>query len=202
MSEQIIISVSREYGTGGREIATDIAREYSLDLYDRNILEEIFREKNHILDLESLREHDEKPKNVLTSRSVRGHSSSMEENIAQMQFEFLREKADSGKSFVVLGRCSETVLAKYDGLISIFIKGETEVRKRRVMDLYHLSENDAMSKIKRHDRYRKQYHNLYSEFKWGDLRNYDLCINSSLLGIEGTVKTIRLVVDMLHQNKK
>lgn len=202
MNEQMIISISREYGTGGREIATEIAKGYSLDLYDRNILEEIFREKNHILDLESLREHDEKPKNVLTSRSVRGHSNSMEENIAQMQFEFLREKADSGKSFVVLGRCSETVLADYEGLISIFIKGGIEARKRRIMDLYHLTEDDALGKIKRHDKYRKQYHNLYSEFKWADLRNYDLCINSSLLGIEGTIETIRQVVDRVCRNKK
>ena len=122
MAKQQIISISREYGTGGREIAQKIAQDLGLQLYDRNMLEEIAQEKN--IKPEMLESVDEKPRNRLLSRRVKGHSNSMEENLAQMQFDFLRKRADSGESFVVLGRCSETVLKDREGLVSIFVVGD------------------------------------------------------------------------------
>ena len=101
-----------------------------------------------------------------------------------MQFEFLRKKAENGDSFVVVGRCSETVLKKYDCLTSIFVLGDYDKKLQRTMDVYALSEKDAKAKMSRHDRKRKAYHNRHSEGKWGDSRLYDLCMNSSTLGMD------------------
>lgn len=184
MSEQLIISVGREFGSGGHEIAGQLAKRFGLMLYDHNLLDEIATERE--LDVETLRRFDEKPRNVVLSRTVCGFSSSAEVNIANLQFEFLKRKAEAGESFVVVGRCSETILKDYPGMISVFILGDPVVKTARVMEVYKLSEKEARYKMERHDRTRKMYHNFYCEGKWGDSRNYDLCINSSRMGIDRT----------------
>ncbi|MCH5266490.1 MAG: cytidylate kinase-like family protein [Lachnospiraceae bacterium] len=192
MSKQIIISISREYGSGGHEIAEKIARDLGLNLYDRNILEEIAREKN--ADVETLEKVDEKAGNRLFSRTVRGYSNSMEQNLAEMQFEFLQKKADKGESFVVVGRCSETMLKEREELVSIFVLADREAKIDHVMKKYNLSREEAIAKNDRHDRTRKQYHNRHSEIKWGDSRNYDICINSSRLGLERTAEYLEMYI--------
>ncbi len=188
MDKQIIISISREFGSGGHAIADQIAKEIGLPLYDRSILEDIANEKG--IDKEYLEKFDERPKVPLVSRRVRGHSNSMEENLAEMQFEYLKKKADNGESFVVVGRCAETILKDQKGLISIFILGDRRDKISRVEQTYQLSEKEAVAKINRHDRKRKYYHNRYSQYRWGDSRSYDLCVNSSNLGIRGTAKML------------
>ena len=192
MDKQILISISREYGSRGREIAIKVAEDMGLPLYDRNILEEIAREKG--TDPKNFQDIDEKPRNKLLTRRVKGHSNSMEENLAQMQFDYLQKKADSGESFVVLGRCSETVLKGREGLVSIFVTGEKEAKIQHIMDKFSISKEDAVAKIYKHDINRKRYHNHYSDFKWGDSRNYDVCINSSRLGPQGTAEVLEAYI--------
>lgn len=188
MDKQIIISISREFGSGGHAIADQIAKEMELPLYDRSILDHIADEKG--IDKEYLEKFDESPKIPLVSRRVRGHSNSMEENLAEMQFEYLKKKADDGESFVVVGRCAETILKDQQGLVSIFILGDRCDKISRTEQTYQLSEKEAVAKINRHDRKRKYYHNRYSQYHWGDSRSYDLCVNSSRLGIRGTAKML------------
>lgn len=192
MDKQILISISREYGSRGREIAIKVAEDMGLPLYDRNILEEIAKEKG--TDPKNFHDIDEKPRNKLLSRRVKGYSNSMEENLAQMQFDYLQKKADSGESFVVLGRCSETVLKGREGLVSIFVTGEREAKIQHIMDKFPISREEAIAKIYKHDISRKRYHNHYSDFKWGDSRNYDVCINSSRLGPQGTAEVLEAYI--------
>lgn len=193
MEKQVIISINREFGSGGHAIAEQIAKDLNLPIYDRNMLDEIAKEKG--IKAEHYEGFDEKPKIPLFSRSVRGHSNSVEEHLAEMQFEYLKKKADSGESFVVVGRCSETVLADNENLISIFVLADRSNKVARVSEKYQLSTGDAVSKMNRHDRNRKYYHNSYSPYRWGDSRGYDLCINSSRLGLEGTVKMIEHYIE-------
>ena len=140
--------------------------------------------------VEYLEKFEEKPRNLILSRRVGTYSNSMEEIVADMQFEYLREKADSGESFVVVGRCAETVLGEYPGLISFFVLGDKDVKLKNVMKHFGLNDAEAKAKIKRHDIKRKMYHNRHSDFKWGDSRNYDICINSSKLGLEKTAEIL------------
>lgn len=192
MGKQMMISISREFGSEGHLIGEKIAKDFGITLYDRRLLDAVAEEKG--MDVELLKKHDEKPKNRILSRTVKGHSNSMEENIAHMQFEFLQKKAESGESFVVIGRCSETVLKDYEGLISIFVLGEKEHKIEHVMKEYHLSRKEAIQKIKRHNRKRKAYHDHYSKHKWRDSRTYDLCINSSKLGLEETAEILEMYI--------
>ena len=188
MGEQLVISISREFGSGGHEIAAKLAERLDLVFYDRSMLDEIAAGMN--ADAAELHKYDEKPTNRLLSRRVGNHTNSCEEIIAQFQFDYIRKKAESGESFVVVGRCSETVLKDYDCLMSVFVTGDKEQKIQRVMERYDISESDAYSKMRRHDKSRKQYHNKYSDFKWGDARYYDMCINSSPLGVDKTVNVL------------
>lgn len=181
---QTIISVSREFGSGGHVMAEKIAKDHNLKFYDRHILDEIANENN--MQVEVLEKYDEKPRNAFLSRRVGAFSNSMEEILAELQFDFIRKKAESGESFVIVGRCAETVLSEHKGLISIFVVGDEQTKISRIKDVYHLDESEAIAKIRRHDKKRRQYHNRYSSFRWGDSRYYDVCINSSKLGLERT----------------
>jgi cytidylate kinase len=188
MKEQIIVALSREFGSGGHEIGEKIARDLGIGFYDRNMLDEIAKEKG--VKTEDLEKYDEKPRKHIFSRTVQGHTNSNEEIIAQMQFDYLRRKADTGESFVVVGRCAETVLKDREGLLSIFVWGDREKKLDRVMRKYQLNEADAEAKMIRHDKTRKHYHNHHSETRWGHARSYDVCVNSSLLGTERTAEIL------------
>lgn len=191
MAKQVIVAIGREYGSGGHEIAEKLAERLGLKLYDRNILEDIANHMN--LPTEQLEKFEEKPRKPFLSRTVKGHSNSFEENLAEMQFKYLLKKAEEGESFVVVGRCAEFVLKDYN-VIPIFVTGHKEEKIERIMRLYQLDRNEAISKMKRHDLHRKQYHNKYSERKWGDSRGYDLCINSSDIGVDNAVSVIEQFV--------
>lgn len=184
MSEQVIISVGREFGSGGHEIAEKLAERFGFTMYDVNLLREIAVERN--IDAASLEKYDEIPKKRFISRNVRGYSNSPEENIANLQFEYLQKKAKEGKSFVVVGRCSEAILKEYKGLISIFILADKSCKSERIMKLRNINKAEAEAVMHRHDKKRKEYHNYYCTGKWGDSRNYDISINSSKLGIDKT----------------
>ena len=128
--KQVIISIGREFGSAGHEIAERIAKRYGLSLYDHNLLREVA--DSHNVNPEALDIFDEMKHNKFLYRTVNGMSSSPADNVAMMQFNFLREKAEKGESFVVVGRCSETILKDYAGLISIFIITEKPIKKLSV----------------------------------------------------------------------
>ena len=182
---QVIISVGREFGSGGKNIAEQLARRFNIPIYDRHLITEIANKTG--LTPEEIEKYNEKPKNHLLSRRVNGYSNSIEDNIAEMQFNFIREKAASGESFVVVGRCSETKLRDFKCLVSLFILGDMDEKIKRVMNIYELSEDKAKAFIDKKDRKRKRYHNYHCDGHWGDSRLYDLSINSSRLGLDRTV---------------
>ena len=188
MAEQMIISISREYGSCGHEVAELVAKALGIALYDRNLLDAVAKEKD--MSADKLRKFDEKPRNLLMTRNVNGYSNAMEDVVAQMQFEYLQKKAAEGESFVVVGRCAETALKEYEDLVKVFVMGDEQVKTGHIMKKFGLSEAEAQTKMTRHDTKRKAYHNRYSDNKWGDLRGYDLCVNSSKLGVRNTAKVI------------
>ena len=194
MEKQVIIAISREYGTSGHNIALGLAKRFDLPLYNRNLLDDIAAHKD--VDVNNLHKYDERPRNMLISRTVNGMSNSPEEVIANFQFDYLKHKAQSGESFVVVGRCAEHVLREYPGLVKIFVLGDKEDKIRLVMEKRNVSEKDAASIMARHDKKRKAYHNYHCPIKWGDSRGYDVTINISRLGLEKTTDVLEQYVRM------
>ncbi|MGN1059307.1 MAG: AAA family ATPase [Clostridia bacterium] len=188
MEKQLIISVGREFGSGGHVIAEQLSQKFSIPLYDDNLLSEIAQKKN--VDGNELKKYDEIPKNIFFYRTVNGLSNSPEEQIANMQFDFLRKKAEQGDSFVIVGRCAEHVLKENSHLVSVFVLGDLPVKRARIAKLHHISEDEAERMMRYRDKKRKSYHNFYCSGKWGDSRNYDISVNSSRLGIDGTAEML------------
>jgi len=184
MEKQLIISVGREFDSGGHVIAEALAKHFSIPLYDYNLLHEIAAHKN--VDGNELLKYDEVPRNIFLHRNVKGYSNSPAVQIAEMQFDYLRKKAEDGVSFVVVGRCAEEILKGNPNLISIFVLGDPEVKIQRIMELHDIKREAAAQMIRYKDRKRKTYHNFYCNVKWGDSRSYDICINSSRLGLDET----------------
>ncbi len=187
--KQLIISVGREYGSGGHVIAEKLAENFGLKLYDSNLLTCVAKEK-HVAP-EELSRYDETGKNKLLYRTVKGFSNSPEENLANLQFDYLRKMAGQGESFVIVGRCAETALLGNPGLISVFILGDEEAKIARIRSLHpELSREETKRLIAKEDWKRKSYHNYYCKGKWGDARTYDLTINSTRLGLNGTAEAL------------
>ncbi len=183
MGKQVLVSLEREFGSGGHKIAQAIAQEFGLKYYSRNILEEIFKDKpDHAA---KMAEYEEKGSSIFT-RHVRGHSSDASETLAKLEFDFIRDRAEAGESFVIVGRCGGMVLRDYPGLITYFVMADMYDKVIRVCDREGLTEREAMTRIARIDRMRKKFHDQYCDFRWGDSRAYDLSVNISRLGLENT----------------
>lgn len=195
--EQLIIAVGRECGSGGHEIADKLAAHYNLKLYDRNLLDEIAKER--MLKREELQKHDESNHNKLLYRTVKGMSSSPEQNVAKLQFAYLKKKAEKGESFVVVGRCAETVLKDNKNLISIFVLGDEETKIARLMEENNCDEKEAIKLMKDGNKRRKKYHNTYCDIKWGDSRNYDISINACRIGVD---EAVRILIDFIDTRRK
>lgn len=184
MSKQILIALGREFASGGHMIAKKISEHFDITLYDKNFVEEIAKE--HGVNPEVFNAFDEKKRNILFSRSIGGMTNSNEDILAQMQFDFLKNHADAGESFIVCGRCAEEVLKDNPNLIKIFVLADEQFKIDRIVEFENVSPRQAAYIINRSNKKRKSYHNLYCVGKWGDSRNYDICINSSTLGIDET----------------
>lgn len=194
MNQQVLIAISRETGSGGHEIAIKLAERLQLPLYDKRILDQIAAEHN--ADPETLKHYDEKPRLIGITRTVKGFNNSPREQVARMQFDFLSKRAAAGESFIVLGRCGDEILRSYNNLISIFILADIGFKKYRIMVHDNIDEASALERMARIDRLRKYYHNQYSRGQWGDSRNYDLCLNSSKLGIEISTDILEQYIHM------
>ncbi len=188
MDNQIIISIGREYGSGGRYIAELIADELGIELLDKNILQKIQEEKE--INATKYENYDEKPTKWGHSSTRGRFSNSMEKAVAEIQWDYLREKAEKGDSFVIVGRCAEYVLRDNPNLLSVFVEANEKDKIRRIIDEYGIDEAQADNVRKVTDSERRKYHNQFADYKWGDSRGYHMCINSSRFGIPATAVII------------
>lgn len=192
IDRQLIITIGREFGSAGHMIGEQLAGRLGISFYDRRILDELGKEIH--LDESEISRYDEKPKSRFFSRTVNGYSNSIEDILFELQCKHMRSKMEAGESFVLVGRCGEKVFEDFEGLISIFVLGDKEEKIARVMEVYNLNSDEAYEKMRRHDKKRKAYHNSRCEGKWGDSRTYDLCVNSTRLGVKATVDMLERYV--------
>lgn len=188
MEKQIIISIGREYGSAGHVVAHKLAEKLGIEVLDRNLLEEVAG--NTGVDTNNLKKYDEKPKLKLFSRTVRGYTNSPEQIVAELQFALLKSKAADGDSFVIVGRCADDLFRNEENFISIFIYANLESRINRVIERHPgLDRKGAIKKIEQHDKKRAAYHDFFCKSgKWGDRKSYELCIDASKLGVDGTTE--------------
>ena len=194
MGKQLIITVGREFGSGGHIIAVKLAEHFGIQLLDSNILAEVAKKSN--AREEYLKKYDESARNLFFSRTVNGFSNSPEEIIAQMQFDYIKQKSDAGESFVVIGRCADYILRKNPALVRVFVLGDTEAKIKRTAEREGISEEKAKIRMEQADKRRKYFHNTHSENKWGDSRSYDITVNSSTLGLDSTAELLIKYIEL------
>lgn len=190
--KKIIICVGRQFGSGGKEVAMALGRKLGVPVYDNELISKAAEESGFSKDL--FARSDEKrgfftASNFFTyGRFSAGESYVQGNNIFQIQSEVIRDIAQKG-SAIFIGRCSDYILRDMDTL-SVFITAPMEDRIRRVASRRGISESEASSLIPKEDRTRETYYNYYTFGNWGMAGNYDLCIDSQLLGTEGTADMI------------
>ena len=200
--EKVIITIDRQYGSGGREIGDRVAELLGIPNYDEEFVSLAAKDDNTVTP-ESLEKVDERATNSFlytlvmggahhTSLAAHSHTLPLNDRLFAKQSALMRELSEAG-SCVMIGRCSDYVLKEEPARLSVFIYGDLADRKARVALRHGISESDALDRINKTDRRRASYYNFYTGGKWGKYDNYHLAINSSTLGIEGTA---RLIADM------
>ena len=186
----MIISIGRQHGSGGREIARLLAQELGIKCYDKEIVDEAAKHSDFSRDL--INAYDEKR---MSAFMLHAGGYGLNENfrlnmqVVSAQFDAIRKIASKGDCIFV-GRCADYILRDRRDLVSVFILGDMDERLKCLERRQGLDEAAARKKIKEVDKDRSSFYKYYSDQVWGDAQNYDLCINSSRLGVEGTVKVI------------
>ena len=193
----LIITIGREYGSGGREIGKLLAEKLGVSFYDKEIIS-LAAEKSG-LSPEFIKSNEQRSSgSIVHSMGVSAHYQGgffaphhlpLTETIFISQAQVIRDIAAKERA-VIVGRCADYILAGRKNTVNIFIHAPKEDRVRRIMAIYGLSEADALKEIARSDKERGNHYFRYTDLKWGKAQNYDLCVNSSLLGIEGTVEML------------
>lgn len=196
-NKKIILNVGRQWRSGGRDIALRLSELLNCHFYDKEIINLAARESG--LD-EGVFERNDENKNFM--QSIISISSPFvtdsnffknnfsQENLFKIQSEAIR-KAAKEHSCIFVGRCADYVLRDFDNVLNIFITADKEDRLKRVAEIEGCTDEDkAMKMLEEHDEKRSEYYGYYTGKIWGHGESYDLCINSSILGVEETTQYI------------
>ncbi|MCR4606607.1 MAG: cytidylate kinase-like family protein [Oscillospiraceae bacterium] len=194
----MIITIGRQHGTNGKTIAVELSKKLGIPCYSREIVDEAAKNSN--FSKEVLDSYDEKRVSpyVLTTPDYPSFNETFHMNIevVSVQFDAIRTLAEKGDCIFV-GRCADYILRNSDDLVRVFIYGDYSNRVKNIMQRKDLTEDKAKKLIKEVDKDRASYYRYYTDQIWGDLDNYDLCVDSTRTGIEGTVAVIKAFIDNL-----
>ena len=201
MTGHKIITIGRQFGSGGHEIGQMLADRLEIPLYDHRLVSMAAQELK--LREDTVRKVDESSlKMFVTSYSVSpasymdfvsatSYMQSLNENVYRQQTEIIRALAGEGPC-VIIGRCADYVLRDFPGCINVFICADKEERVARIAERYGLTERKAAEKVRKTDRERRYYYELHTGLEWGSIDSHQLLINASLMGREKIVQLLEM----------
>lgn len=203
--KNVVITIARQYGSGGRTIAQMLAERLNIHYYDKELLKLASDESG--ISEELFRNADEKIKSTklfkIAHSVYKGELIPPEsddftsmENLFNYQAEIIKKLAEQDESCVIVGRCAEYVLRDYDNVLSVFIHAPHEYCMEQAAKKQSLSPRELEKFIQKTDKRKADYHKYYTGLEWTDARNYDLCLDSSKLGFERCVKEIIAYMDV------
>ncbi|MBO7506762.1 MAG: cytidylate kinase-like family protein [Paludibacteraceae bacterium] len=197
MDKNIVISIGRQFGAGGRRVGQALAKELGIAYYDKELIMEAAKEFGFAPVF--FEENDEKSAsfagNVLqwmesfVTNGMGSKNYLSQDTLFEMQSEVVRKVAEK-HSCVIVGRCSDYVLRDYPNCVSVFLHSSDEDRIQRIRERSGLTEEEAISKMRMQDKKRAAYYNFYSSKTWGESATYTLSIDVSSIGVEQTVQLI------------
>ncbi|MDR1649342.1 MAG: cytidylate kinase-like family protein [Synergistaceae bacterium] len=196
-----VITISREFGSGGRQIGEQLAGELGITFYDKSLIH-LAVGKSGLDPLTIEKAEEEAANKFLFNLAIGGYASTgvfaplsvpLSDQVFFAQAKVIEEIAGQG-SCVIIGRCANYVLRNHPGRVSVFVYGEMKDRVRRIVEDHGITEAEAEARIARMDKGRANYHEHYTEQKWGSAKIYHLAVNTSFTGIDGAVRVIRALV--------
>ncbi len=200
-----IITIGRQFGSGGREIGEKLAECFGIKYYDKELINRVAKDSGFCKEI--IENNDERPTSsflynlVMDTYSFGYNSSSfvdmpISHKIFLAQFDTIKSIADEGPC-VIVGRCADYALADRKDVVNVFICANEECKIKRIRERHPevTSDSKARDMMNKKDKQRQSYYNYYASSKWGNANTYDMTINSSVLGIEGTAKLIAQFVE-------
>jgi len=203
--QKFLITISREYGSGGRVIGRALATDLGIPFYDDEI-RTLTAKKSGLSEDFIAKSAENLPNTFLHNLNYSAYSSydsisfydiPVTDKLFLAQSEVIKDLAEQG-SCVIIGRCADYVLRDEPSLVKIFIRGASEDRIRFAVENYDLSPQKASERLKKIDKSRTNYYKYYTNRQWGNIDNFDLVINTSFTGIEGAIAIIKA---MLREKK-
>ena len=205
----LIVTIGREFGSAGKDIALKVAERLNIPCYDKELLERAAKESDFC---EEIFEHnDEKPTGsflyslVMDAHAFGGYASPglldmpLNQKIFLAQFDTIK-KIGATESCVMVGRCADYALQDNENVVSVFVHAETPFKIQHLMETFKIDEKTALELMEKTDKKRASYYNYYTSKRWGDSRSYDLCLNTSDLGIDGCVDMILQYIELKKKN--
>ena len=199
MANNTIITIARQYGSGGHDIGKKLAEELKIPFYDKELLERAAKDSGFCQEI--FENYDEKPTNsflyslVMDTYSM-GYSTAafaempLNHKIFLAQFNAIKGIAKEGPC-VIVGRCADYALADFPNVVNVYLYADLQSRIARIARRHDLTDAKAKDLIQKTDKSRASYYNYYTNKKWGEATGYDLCLNTASLGIDGTIHMIR-----------
>lgn len=203
MEKKTVITIGREFGSGGREIGEKLAKTLGIPFYDKELISLAAKESG--MSKEIFEAVDEQATNSLLYSMVVGayalgsrvstiSEMSLNDKLFLIQSNIIKKIAQRG-ACVIVGRCADYVLRESPQCLNVFIYGEMPQKIERIEKLYQLPAKKAEEIIIKSDKRRKSYYNYYTGLKWGRVENYDLCLNSSTLGTDGCAELLSKLIE-------
>jgi len=193
MAKKVIVTIGRQFGSGGHEIGEKLAKTLGIKFYDKELIKLIAKQSG--LCEKVLESYDEKPTNSLLYSivmdiypSVMYTGPTIDQQIYQANYDTIRGLAEH--SCVIVGRCADYILRDCPELVSVFVHANNDFRAERIAEEYQLPDAKVRDMLVKTDKKRASYYNFQSEKKWGAASSYNLCVESSSIGIEGSVELI------------
>jgi cytidylate kinase len=204
MERKIILTVGRQYGSGGRVIGKQLAERLSIHYYDNELITLAAQESG--LCPEVFEKADEKVSKGLAYAFSVGFSNMgiympcndvlSNERLFQLQSDTIRNLAEN-ESAVIVGRCADYILRDHPNLLSFFISAKKEFRIRNIVQMHQIDEKEAFEIMIKADKSRAAYYNYYTDKEWGHASSYDFTVDASVLGID---ETVDFIVDFIGRN--
>lgn len=196
LNKQIVITIARQYGSGGRYVGRLIADKLGIKFYDKDFIIKLAEETG--LSEEYIEKNEQKRDTLATLNNGYYNGLDNSDELFVKEAELIKEIADK-ESCVIIGRCSDFILKDRENVIKVFIYGTMENRIKRATDIYGFDKDKAQKEIKRIDKLRANHYKFYTNREWDDYSNYDLTINSDYLGVE---KSAELICEVVREKEK
>lgn len=183
-----VITISREFGSGGRTIGKQVAQELGIPCYDNELIKQIAVESG--FDEHYIRDSEDSTGGFLSNLANRSFGPTNEDYLWKVQYKIITELALKGPC-VIVGRCADYILRDTADCLRVFIHADMKFRAERIVQVYGERDASPEQRLKEKDKRRAAYHRFYTDMKWGHAQNYDITLNSGTLGIDKCVEIVK-----------